>query len=55
MLLPTLTVTHEAPLELIRQHPSLALGLLGNAHERPGRVELVDRVIQQARQRVRAL
>jgi hypothetical protein len=25
--MPTLTVTHEAPLELIRQHPSLALEL----------------------------
>jgi hypothetical protein len=26
--MPTLTVTHEAPLELIRQHPSLALELV---------------------------
>ena len=26
--MPTLTVTHEAPLELIRQHPSLAAELV---------------------------
>ena len=26
--MPNLTVTHEAPLELIRQHPALAVDLL---------------------------
>ena len=26
--MPTLTVTHEAPLELIRQHPGLAVDLV---------------------------
>ena len=34
---------------------ALALGPSGNAHEGPSRVELVDRVVQQCRQRVRAL